>query len=196
MRIATTPAFSKFLMDNSTVYPYNKLRPTRNSFYCKWVMLRGEDRGSMEFVPILANSFPNGVLLDLLLSERAKPFPPELSGIMDSMYWWGRTQSIQWYDDVVYMLEDALDNDVEEDRKELVRAMISVQVRAEIHVYFAMESVAADLVWIDWVYWFNRTYTKGPKSFHAMCLYCIEYVHWSIAQVNYHAVAPVPANSV
>jgi hypothetical protein len=106
---------------------------------------------------------------------------------MDSMHWWGRNKSNQWFEDVIYILEQALDNNIKEDRKELVRAMILVQVRAEIHVYFAIDSVAAELLWIDWVVWFNGTYKDGPKSFHAMSLYRFEYVRWRIAQVNYHA---------
>jgi hypothetical protein len=194
MRVATTPAFSQYLMDNSNIYPYSKLRPpTRNSFYCKWVMLKGQDRGSTERFPVLANSLPsNGVLLELLLSEEAMPFPPELSDIMDSMYWWGRTKNNEWYEAVVYMVEEALDNDVEEDRKELVRALISFQVKAEIYAYVANDSIAAELLWIDWVFWFNCTYKDATKSsFRAMSLDCFEYVHWAIAQVNYHAHAPI-----
>jgi hypothetical protein len=154
-------------------------------------MLQGLDRGSQEFFPVLANSLPNGVLMELLVSERGMPLPPELTDIMDSMYWWGKNKSVQWYDEVIYLLGLALDNDIEDDRKELVRAMISVQVRTEIHVYFAIDSMAAHLLWTNWIFWFNATNEIGPKSFHRMTLYSIEYVHWSIAQVNYHAVAQV-----
>jgi hypothetical protein len=51
-------------------------------------------------------------------------------------------------------------------------------------------------VWIDWVFWFNRTYKDGPKMFHELALYSFEYVHWSNAQVNYHANAPVMQTGV
>lgn len=185
MRVAATPAISKFLIDNSTIYPYNKLRPTRNSFYCKWVMLRGYDRASTESFPVLANSFTNGVLIELLLSEKGIPVPPELSDIMDSMYWWGKHKNLMWFDCVTHMMAEAMENDIEDDMKELKRAMISVQIKEEIHAYFTAGSVAAELLWLDWLVWFNHNYKAGPKSFHAMCLYCFEYVHWSIAQVNY-----------
>jgi hypothetical protein len=141
MRIRITPAFSEFLMNNNMIYPYCKLRPTRNSCYCKWVMLKGDTMGSTEYFPVLANSMSNEMLSELLLTERAKPFPPELSGIMDSMHWWGRNKSNEWYDSVIAMLEEALDNDIEEDRKVLVRALISVQVKAEIRIYFAIDSI-------------------------------------------------------
>jgi hypothetical protein len=89
MRITTTSTFSDFLMANSGVYPYSKLRPTRNTFFCKWVMLRGQELtqvgGWTEYFPVMANSLPNGVLLELISSGKAKPFPPELSKVMDSI---------------------------------------------------------------------------------------------------------------
>lgn len=196
MRVAITPAFSKFLMDNNTIYPYNKLKPTRNSFYCKWVMLQGPDRGLTEYFPVLANSIPNRVLCELISSGRAKPFSPELSDIMDAMYWWGKTKNLDWYEDVVrvVMLDEALDS--EYDRKELFRALISGQVKVEIHEYFGVNSVAAELLWLNWISWYNSSYQFAPKSFLAMALYCFDYIRWAIAQVNYHAHAPVAVNSV
>jgi hypothetical protein len=187
MRVTITPAVSQYLMDNSTVYPYSNLRATRNSFYCKWVMMQGHDRGSTEYFPVLANSLPNRVLMELIVSERGVPFPPELSSIMDSMYWWGKNKNVAWYDEVIYLLGVALDNDTEDDMMELVRAMISIQVKAEIHDYFTDDSIVADLLWINWVFWFNATYNDGPKSFHGRTLYSIEYIRRSMAQVNYYA---------
>jgi hypothetical protein len=176
MRVSVTAAFSQYLMDNSTIYPCSNLRPMRSSFFCKWVMLvEGDDRGAKMYFPVLANSLPNAVLLELISSERGVPLPPELSEIMDMMYWWGKKMSVQWYDDVVYMLGMALDNDIEEDRKVVVRAMISLQVKAEIHVYFAVDSVATELLWIDWVFWFNHaSYLQGwaqvlPRNDSAQC---------------------------
>jgi hypothetical protein len=108
---------------------------------------------------------------------------------MDSMYWWGKNMSVQWYDEVIYLLGLALDNDIEGDRKEYVRAMISVQVRTEIHMFTTMDSMmAAELLWINWIFWFNATYKNGPKLFHGMTQYSVDYVRWSIAQLNYHAI--------
>jgi hypothetical protein len=192
MRIATTPAFNQYLMDNSTVFPYNKLMATRNSCYCKWIMLQGQgNRGIIEFFPVLANSVPNGQLLELLSTETAKPLPPELSDIMDIMHWWGKNKNIDWYEVVTFMIAEALDMDEDYDRKELFRAFISVQVRHEIHEYFAIDSIAADLLWTNWLSWFNATYQIAPQSFRGMALYSFDYVKWAIAQVNYHVFSPV-----
>jgi hypothetical protein len=189
MRVITTPAFSKFLVDNSTIYPYSKLRPTRNSFYCKWVMLEGQDRGSTEYYPVLANSIPNVVLCELISIGRAKPLTPDLTDVMDAMYWWGKNKNIDWYDDVIVMVDEALHT--EYDRKELFRALISGQVKVEIHEYFGVNSFVAELLWLNWISWYNASYRYGPKSFLALSLYCFDYIKWAIAQVNHQAFPPL-----
>jgi hypothetical protein len=54
--------------------------------------------------------------MELLLSERAVPLTPELTEIMDAMYcmfWWGKNKSLVWYEDVVDILNEALDMDIE-----------------------------------------------------------------------------------
>jgi hypothetical protein len=191
MRIATTAAFNKYLLDNSSIFPYSKLQATRQSFYCKWILLQGEDMGSKEYFPVLANALPNGLLLELLLSERAMPLTPELSTVMDAMYWWGKNKSLVWYEDVIDIVAEAVDMDTDYDRKELFRAMISGQVRDEIHKYFPVASMASELLWLNWISWFNATYHIAPQSFMAMSRYSFDYVNWSIGQVNYHAFAPV-----
>jgi hypothetical protein len=177
-------------MANSTTYPYSKLKPTRNSFYCKWVMVRGQHIGLEEYFPVPANSLPNGVLLELISGGHGKPFPPELSDIMDCMYWWGKTKNYEWYEDCIDVMGQALWTN-EDDQKELVRAMISIEIRAVIYKYFDAGSFAGELLWLNWISWFNATYEIGPKSFHGMAKYSFEYVNWTIAQVNYHVFAPV-----
>jgi hypothetical protein len=194
MRVAITPVFSKFLLDNSEVYPYSKLGPTRNSFYCKWVMLQGPDSGSTEYFPVLTNSMPNEVVCQLISLGRAKPLTLELKDVMDAMYWWGKNKNIDWYDNVIMMVDEALD--AQYDQKELFRALISNQVKVEIHEYFGINSLAAKLLWLNWISWYNGTYRFAPKeSFLAMSLYCFDYIKWSIAQVNYHAFAPLQQNN-
>jgi hypothetical protein len=187
MRVTTTPAFSKFLMDNSQVYPYSELKPTRNSFFCKWIMLKGPDRGSTEYFPVLANSMTYGVICELISSGKAKPLTPELSDVVDAMYWWGKNKNIDWYDDVIMMVDEALDTQY--DRKELFRALITGEVKVEIHEYFGINSLAAELLWLNFIRWYDGTYEIAPtESFLAMSLYCFDYIRWAIAQVNYHAV--------
>jgi hypothetical protein len=185
MRIPLTTAFSEFLMDHSTIYPYSNLKPTRQTFYCKWVLVTGTDRGMREYFPVLSNSYSNRVLLEMISSGVAKPFPPELTKIMDSMYWWGRMKNVQWYDEVIAMLEDALDNDSEYERKELLRALFSFQVKVEIGLHVQGDSFMADIMWIDWVLWFNLTYEDEMKhkSFHVLALRCFDYVHWRFGQL-------------
>jgi hypothetical protein len=103
---------------------------------------QGTGQGSTEYFPVLANSLPNGVLEELILSARGKPFTPELSEIMDSLYWWAKTKNLQWYEECIVVIDGALS--VEDDRMEMLQAIISVQVRGE--VYFGIKSMAAELL--------------------------------------------------
>jgi hypothetical protein len=194
MRVTTTPAFSDWLLANSGVYPYSNLKATRNSFFCKWVMLKGEDLDIEEYFPVAANSLPKGLLLELIASGNGKPLPPEISTIMDSLFRWGRIKDHVWYDESLEVIGDALWTDNDEERKHLVTTLISMKVRALIWEYFHSTSMAADLLHLNWLAWFSDAYYVGPQAFHAMAEYSFEYVHWSIAQVNYHAFAPTTVN--
>jgi hypothetical protein len=198
MRVTTTVAFSNFLMDNGGVYPYSDLKPTRSTFFCKWVMLQGQQQTQVgdwtEYFPVLANSMPNGLLLELISSGKGKPLPPELSKVMDNMHWWGKNKNVEWYEEVMVILAETLDTGIQYDRKELFRAMISPQMRVEIHEYFGANSMAAELLWLDWISWYNRTYRFGPKSFRGMAMYSFDYMKWRISVLNYYANGtPAPA---
>jgi hypothetical protein len=196
MRVTTTPAFSEWLLANSAFYPYSNLKATRSSFFCKWLMVKGEDLDTEWYFPVPGNSLPNGLLLDLVMSGFGKPLPPEVSGIMDSLFHWGRIKDYIWYDESVEVIGDALWEEKEVDYKHLVRTLISMQVRALIWEYFHGSNMAADLLHLNWLGWFDETYHLSPKSFHGMAKYSFEYVKWSIAQVNYHAFAPVAQDVV
>jgi hypothetical protein len=147
--------------------------------------LKGQHLDIQEYFPVPANSVPNGLLLAMISSGSAKPIPPELSDIMDDLYSWAMGRSIEWYRDCIDVLGDALGIDREEEYKVLVRYLIGMEVRA-IHG----TSMASELwlwLYLNWLDWFNVTYSNGPKSFHGMAKYSFEYVNWSIVQVNYHA---------
>jgi hypothetical protein len=46
--------------------------------------------------------------------------------------------------------------------------------------------MAAKLLWLNWISWFNGTFQFGPKSFYGMASYSFDYIKWAIAQVNSH----------
>jgi hypothetical protein len=193
MRVSTTPAFNQWLMANGAVYPYSSLKATRNSFFCKWVMVKtvDSDMDIEEYFPVPASSLPNGVLLDLILSGSGKPLPPDMSDIMDSLFHWGRIRDYVWYDESIEIVGDSLWNEMEAKHKDVVRSLISMKVKSLIFEYFHVSAMAADLLHLNWLAWFDDTYHIGPVSFHGMAEYSFEYVLWSIGQVNYHAFAPV-----
>ena len=145
-------------------------------------MTKGYDTpGVTEYFPVLANSLSNGVLLEMIISGRAKPFPPELSQVMDQMHWWGLHHSLAWYEEVVVTLDQAL-NEEEIDRREHVSVLISPLVLEEIHVHYDVDSVAEHLLVLEWMKWYKRTYKKGDCTpFRAIAEQssdCIRYAIW------------------
>jgi hypothetical protein len=75
----------------------------------------------------------------------------------------GEDKNIEWYEQVIGMLDEALEN--EEDMKVLVKVFISLQIKAELDKYFGINSIAAELLLLDWAGWFNDTYKIAPETF-------------------------------
>jgi hypothetical protein len=160
MRHLTNPAFNKFLLENGQAYPYSRLQVTRNSFWCKWVMLQGHSymTGLVQYFPTLANSFSNGVLLDMIQSGEAKPMPLALGCIMDSMHLWGREKDIQWYYRVVFILSRTMDVGVEHITRDFVRNLISLQITKLIQPYYDVFTLGFNMLYNEWIDWFNDNY--------------------------------------
>jgi hypothetical protein len=189
MRVPTTAAFNKFLMDNGQSYPYSRLHATRNSFFCKWLMQKGQSRlGLTYYFPTMANSLRVS-LLDAIAIDGAKPIPPELFGIMDDMFWWGKTRSYEWYERLVDLLGLVLDDGEEIDIRSLVRELIGLRVAAILKEYFAVDSLAFSLLYDKYSEWFFWTYDvmdfyHGHKyPFRTMAETSFEYIEWCIGEV-------------
>jgi hypothetical protein len=164
MRVASTKAFNQFLLDNGQAYPYSRLQVTRSSFFYKWIMTKGHGTtGVTEYFPVLANSTPNAVLLYMIESGKAKPLPPVLSQIMDHMHWWGLQCSLEWYQQVIPMLDQAL-NTEEINRRELVSLLVYPLVLEDIRNQFAADSVAEHLLKLEWMKWYKSTYKSGDRT--------------------------------
>jgi hypothetical protein len=128
-------------------------------------MLKGRSSvtGLTEYFPTLANTHSSEELVEMISGGRAKPLPLELSHVMDSMWYWGVRHSFQWYQEVVCIISEALDNNGEgvEDKRNFVRRLLSLQIKEYIELWFAQHSVGFDLVFIAWINWFNSTYSIG-----------------------------------
>jgi hypothetical protein len=136
-------------------------------------MLQGPDRGSTEYFQVLG-------ALHVKWSERssgsAKPFTPELADVIDAMYWWGKNQNLEWYEDILVMLDEALDTEYDRtDHGDTLHGGGTLMAE--------LEQLAQCI------------YHFSPKSFLAWSLYCFFLIRWAIAQYNYHASAPVTSRS-
>jgi hypothetical protein len=71
---------------------------------------------------------------------------------------------LDWNEDSIMILDEALDSY----RKEQVRAVIFDPVKLEIHDFFGVISVGAELLWLSWIEWYNGTYKFTTESLLAM----------------------------
>ena len=90
-----------------TAYPWNQIKKSRNSYFCKWIVTTGPttsliDRSIHHLVP--TSSLPNGYVTSLIVEEAAHPVPPELDDIFDTMDYWGVRVSGLWKHKVIHVL--------------------------------------------------------------------------------------------
>jgi hypothetical protein len=159
-------------------------------------MQKGQSRmGQTYYFPTMATSLRR-TLLDAIVLDEAKPLPPDASLIMDDMFWWGKTVSFEWYEQVVDSLGVCLYGEEEFGTRGFVREVIGFQVKAIILEYFNFDSMAFDLLFDRYFEWFFWTYSEqdvydNKYSFRGMAEASFDYVKWCVAQVNYYAHTPV-----
>jgi hypothetical protein len=136
----------------------------------------------------------------MISTGEAKPLPPKLSHVMDNMFWWGKSYSIQWYDQVVDSMGALLDIvQVAEEQREFVGYFIAFEVKSIIQGHFDILSVAYAVIFDQWMYHFNLTYSKvdfdGTYTFRSMAEASFEYVEWLISEVEDEINVPVVVSS-
>jgi hypothetical protein len=195
MRVLSSVSFNKFfLLDNGQAYPYSRLHPTRNTFFCKWIMQKGQSNmGLTYYFPTMANSL-RATLLDAIAFDGAKPFPPQASAIMDDMFWWGKTVNFQWYEQVVDSLGWHLDTEEDMDVRIVVRQLIGFRVEGILHENFDVDSMLFDLLFNRYSLWFDWTYRaqdfNNKFSFRRIAETSFNYIEWCIVQVEYASATP------
>ena len=158
-------------------------------------MLKGQSPlGLTYYFPVFANTHPDAELLEMIATGEAKPFPPQLSHVMDNMFWWGKTHSYEWYEEVVDSMGELLDNnseDEEVDQREVVRHLIGFAVKSKILEHFDMMSAAFEVTFDQSHTNFNLVYPKqlfdagGPRTaFRQMAESSFEYLEWLILAVK------------
>jgi hypothetical protein len=168
-------------------------------------MLQGRSPiGLTYYFPVFANSIPMAELLQMIVRGEAKPFPPKLSHVMDNMFWWGKTRSSHWYEQVVDSMGYHLDNhikSVEEEQRGFVRYLIAFEVKAMVQEHFDVLSVPYAVVFDQWWVNFNVAYSKGDfdgdkHTFRSMAEYSFDYVEWLIEEVKENLTGSVPPETV
>jgi hypothetical protein len=176
-------------------FPYSHMMVTRTSFYCKWVMCRGDINGegvrgmATEKFPVLASTLGPERLQEVIMSGEAKPLTKEMADIMDDMYVWGQSRNYHWYCNVVDLMHNWLVCNMDVPKKEMVRACIAMEVKSLIFTYFAVNSIVGHTIYMKWYHvWFETGYTHAIDDFQAVALNSLDYVSAEIAHHNYLAI--------
>ena len=178
MRVPITAAFDSWLMQQQPWYPYGSLQGTRQSIFCKWIMVRGRSVFHENFA-VLANCFSNEVLLEMIRTKQAMPLPPlGLSQVMDGMLYW-RNIDYDWHQFVVDRVFQFVHAGAEQETMDVVRILINMRIQVMIEEYFG-HTLIYDIVYADWVQWFDGTYKR--TDFHG---------HYSFIQSNCALLVPV-----
>jgi hypothetical protein len=147
---------AKFLewMKFQLMFPYSHMMVIRSSFYCKWVMYRGDINGegvrgmATERFPVLASTLGPERLQEVIMSGEAKPLTKEMADIMDDMYVWGQSRNYHWYCNVVDLMHNWLVCNMDVPKKEMVRACIAMEVKSLIYTYFAVNSIVGHTIYM------------------------------------------------
>ncbi|CAB9515204.1 expressed unknown protein [Seminavis robusta] len=130
MRISATPSFSNWLLSVKR-YPFNELRATRHGFTCKYVICDINSNEKYSCVP--TKNFDHvSILEDLIMQGECKPLPPDMTNIMDYMFYWGLQKSPRWYHKVLSTLSGMLVGPEPCERKDMFMECIYWLVREMI----------------------------------------------------------------
>ena len=203
MRITASIHFRDFLDANNNKYPYNEMRKTRNSYVCKWVLLKSSTRQAAqvqsvqtEYKAVLTSSFPSCILEEFLVRESALPLTPHLNPIMDDMEVWGRSRSYDWYCDVLNLLAHTIRRGVSVQGKKIMRYCIEYEVKALIYSRLPFYSPAAKLILLEWRQYYDVTFTTSSKL-NELTVASVQFVLYRMAQSTVHvALTYMPENTV
>ena len=103
----TKASFERFANGKGTAYPWNCIKRTRNSYYCKWLVTTGPTTGLFnrnKYHLVSSGTLPIGYVTSLIVDEVAIPVPAVLDDIMDTMEYWGVRVSGLWKHKVIHVL--------------------------------------------------------------------------------------------
>ena len=202
MRIVASAQFKEWLVQH-TAYPYSHLKMTRQSFKCKWVILRAPLKSAAEIpamstqcFSVLASCYSPRILEMMIMEKVAVPLPREMAFVMDAMHAWGQSKHYNWYCGVMDLIASWLDLEMEVPQKTVMRACIGLEVKSLISTYFPYNIGTGNQIYSKWYKFFETDYKTAPEDFQALAISSFDYVNWAIAQVNYHAVQPAVVSSM
>jgi len=187
-------SFDRFANGQGTLYPRNRIKKTRNSYLCKWIILTGPTTSlwNKNIHHVLATSaLPNGYLTSLIVDEVAIPVPPELDDVIDTMDYWGVRVSGQWKHKGIHVLVKKYIRGGEVPiRKSICFSLIAMLLHELLGA--AINSSAFDDMMFDYCIYYRSIY-HSSQHFFDLTVKCKQWFegHYLQASVTRHNITAV-----
>jgi fructose-1,6-bisphosphatase len=145
---------------------------------------------------VLSSSFPEDILQQLIMRQKALPLTPDMDNIMDDMEVWGRSVHYDWYCDVVEWLAHILTNGVAVGRKQIIKDCIEYRLKHVVYKHYGINSPVAGLLFDEWAEYYDNAYVGTYKQFRHYTVESRQFMLYSLAQSLHVPDTYVPNNVV
>lgn len=196
MKVSLVP-MDKFLQENGSSFPYNRLKSTRRRFIVKYLILQSvAGNNSMpHYYVVPSSSFNADTVQSLLFTKQALPCVEEWNSMVETMVMWGRSVSESWYQSVIsfvaYHLRVGFTERVENVYHDCIQFRLTEMVfKAGLHVNteLAIFGRAIDH--------YHHMYHHQTRSFKWLAMKSFQFVGCLIQESLMDAAAQEPGASI
>lgn len=186
--------FKVFYERYKDTFPYNQVRVTRNSIHSKWLLMGCKHPGIMFYTgrlfATLSETMDKATVDCLIVSRKAVPLPDDFCTVMDSMYFWGRCISFQWYRKTLELLNYFLrQGDCEFQRGTnmktyLYREVIGIRVQQRIQMSFAGGNTA---LYEAWRKHYKERINSGETEFFGLAVSSFQFLSNEMTSLEFES---------
>jgi len=166
-------AFVAFANGQGTRYPWNSLRRTRNSYFCKWLITTGATTSLFTtniFHLVPTSTLPKEYTTAFIVEDVGIPVPPEFDDIIDTISYWGTCQSNLWTGKVLHVLVHSYLLGTERpDRKKMCFSFIAILLHE--HVGMPIDTPQFEDMMYTFFVHYQSAYNHA-KHFHELTIDC------------------------
>ena len=162
MKITASKSFKDWYNTNPT-FPVSHLWRTRNSFMCKYVLLKDTSQEDIQYTLVPTSSFSGETIQQIIMEGRALPLTPPMDKIMDHNVWICNKSS-DWYLECIVVIATVLEQGKKDwSEKDLILECIGTHCETLIHTYFATDSDEGFWIYKDFLSHFNTHWIENKQ---------------------------------